>query len=132
MEKKSKVPLVYGYAVCIAAVITFLISAASMVNAIIDLGDPMHAVYVSAGSPSLVSFENYKMDILKSPEKEQAYVPDEQTLKAMYQAAKDDRVQLANHRSNRSLIVSGMLILICIVLFATHWRWMQKLSKTES
>ncbi|MCK4678657.1 MAG: hypothetical protein KAT48_11030 [Bacteroidales bacterium] len=132
MEKKSKVPLVYGYAVCVAAVITFLISAASLVNAIIDLGDPMHAVYVPAGSPSLVSFENYKMDILKSPEKEQAYVPDDQTLQAMYQAAKDDRIQLANHRSNRSLIVSGMLILICVVLFLTHWKWMQKLSKKES
>lgn len=132
MEKKSKAPLVYGYAVCIAAVITFLISATSLVNAIIDLGDPMHAVYVPAGSPSLASFENYKMDILKAPEKEQAYMPDDQTLKAMYEAAKDDRIQLANHRSNRSLIVSGMLILICAVLFLTHWKWMQKLSKKES
>jgi len=40
MERKEKASLVYGYAVCIVAVITFIICIAGMVNAILDMGDP--------------------------------------------------------------------------------------------
>lgn len=131
MEKQSKIPMIYGYAVCLVAVITLLISVTSLVNAIIDLGDPMHAQWVDPKAPSLASFENYKMDILKSGEKEQAYIPDEVTLLAMYNAAKDDRIQSAKHKTNQTIIVNSLLLIICIVLFFTHWRWMRRLSKVE-
>ena len=128
MEKQSKIPMVYGYAVCLVALITFLISGASIVNAIIDMGDPLHASRsYGAKSPSLASFENYKMDILKSPEKEQAYVPDDATLRAMYEAAKEDRIQTSRHNSIRTLLVNGLLVVVCVVLFIFHWRWIRKL-----
>lgn len=129
MEKQNKVPLIYGYAVCLVAVITLLISVTSLVNAIIDLSDPMHARWVDPKAPSLASFENYKMAILKSGEKEQAYIPDEVTLRAMFNAAKDDRIQSAKHKTTQSIIVNSLLLIICLVLFFTHWRWMRRLSK---
>jgi hypothetical protein len=102
-----------------------------------DLGDPMHAqgFFISAGTPSLASFENYKMDILKSakPDDQKTgtnYIPDDKTLRSMYEAARADRISQANHSSIRSIVVSSLIILITIVLFITHWLWMRRLSRS--
>lgn len=77
------------------------------------------------------------MDILKSVPREgesakTAYIPDDQTLRAMYEAAKDDKIQRVRHEANRTIVIDIILIVICIVLFVTHWRWMRKLAKAEA
>jgi hypothetical protein len=137
MEKSIKIgPQIYGYTVCLVSIITFLISITAFVNAIINIADPLHSGSTPQGSPSLASFENYKMDILKTSQKgdEQTkgtFIPDDQTLRAMYEAAKSDKIQFVRHNSNGSLIVSGLLLIICIVLFITHWRWMKNISKSD-
>jgi hypothetical protein len=132
MEKQSKAPLIYGYAVCLVTVITFIICVADLVNAITDLGDPLYAERNFNNAPSLASFENYKMDILQSGEKEQSFVPDDETLKSMYESARKDKIRSVKHRANRSVMVSSLLMLICIALFTTHWFWMRKLIKTKA
>lgn len=137
MEKTHRVAQIYGYLVCLVAVITFLICTAQLVNSLIDLSDPIHAGLTPESAPSLASYENYKMDILKSTSKTgetstAAYVPDEQTLHVMYQAARDNKIQLEKHRAIRAIIINGLLVLICIVLFTTHWQWMRRLSRLES
>ncbi len=133
MEKQHRIAHIYGYAVCLVTVITFLIAVTSFVNAIIDRGDPLHvAGFSRSGRPSLASFENYKMDVLKSPAKESAYVPDDQTLHAMYAASKAEKIQSVQHSTRRSIIVDSILIVLCIVLFSTHWMWMRKLAKAEA
>lgn len=136
MEKQHRMAQIYGYIVCLVAVITFIICLANIIPAIMDLGDPLHAgpVYASQSQPSLASFENYKMDILKSTgkegdQKELSYIPDDQTLKAMYEAAKDDRIQTSKHQSTRTIVVTSIIILVSIGLFFSHWIWMKKLSK---
>lgn len=136
MEKPQRMAQVYGYLVCLVAIITFLICVSTLVSAILDLGDPMHAGWTPPGAPSLASYDNYKMDILKSTPKEgeaakAAFIPDEQTLRSMYEAAKDYKIQGVRHEANRTIIIDGILIGICIVLFVTHWRWMRKLAKAE-
>ena len=137
MEKPQRMPQVYGYLVCLVAVITVLICASTLIYAIIDLGDPIHAGFTPAGTPSLASFDNYKMDILKSVPKEgesakTSYLPDDQTLRAMYEAAKDDKIQRERHEAYRTIVIDSILIVICIALFVTHWRWVRKLSKAET
>ena len=136
MEKTQRIAQIYGYLVCLVAVITFLISISQLVNSLIDLGDPIHAGWTPESAPSLASYENYKMDILKWTSKQSepentVYIPDEQTLKIMYKAAYDDKVQLEKHRAIRTIIIHGLLALICLILFITHWRWMKKLAKVE-
>jgi hypothetical protein len=135
MEKSQRMAQIYGYLVCLVAVITVLICVATLVSAILDLGDPIHAGWTPPGSPSLASFDNYKMDILKSAPKEgeaaKMYIPDDQTLRAMYDAAKNDKIQSVRHESNRTIVIDTILIVICIVLFVTHWRWMRKLAKAD-
>ena len=137
MEKPHRMAQIYGYTVCLVAVIAFLICVANIIPATMDLSDPMHAgsSYVPPGTPSLASFDNYKMDILKSSSKENGqaalnYIPDDKTLKSMYDAAVSDKILSANHSSMRTIVVSGLIIAICIVLFTVHWIWMRKLSKS--
>jgi hypothetical protein len=55
MEKSQRVAQIYGYMVCLVAVITFLMSITQLVNSLIDLQDPIHAGWTPAGSPSLAS-----------------------------------------------------------------------------
>ena len=132
MEKSTKmVAQFYGYAVCLVAVITFLLSFTAFVNAIVDADDPLHAGWSTPGSPSLASFENYKMDVLKSSQKEdsaKAFIPDDQTLRAMFEAAKADKIQKVKHGARQAVIIGGLLIIVSVILFASHWQWVKKLT----
>ena len=136
MEKPHRMAQVYGYTVCLVAVITFIICTANIIPAIMDLGDPLHAggIFVPTGTPSLASFENYKMDILKTTQGDEqkaatSWVPDDQTLRSMFEAAKSDRINQANHSSVRTIVVCSLIILISVVLFAFHWIWMRRLGR---
>ena len=82
----------------------------------------------------MASFENYKLDVLKSFQKgddtnKSNYAPDDQTLHVMYEAAKADKIQSVRHRANGNIIIGGLLVTICAILFVTHWRWLRKLNK---
>ena len=136
MEKRYRIAQIYGYLVCLVAVIATLISLASLVGALIDLSDPLHAG--DRGWPDLTSFEAYKLDVLRSTRGEPqvpapaGYVPDDQTLRTMFEAAKADRIQSVRFRAYRSLAVSGLVIVVCITLFTTHWIWVRKLARIEA
>lgn len=137
MEKPHRMVQIYGYSICLVSIITFLICMSTLISAIIDLSDPLHAAgWMLIGGPSLASFDNYKMDILKSTPKQDettkaGYIPDERTLRAMYEAAKNDKIEIVKHDSNRSIIISAVLIMICVVLFIIHWKLARKFSKVE-
>ena len=129
-EKSQKIQMIYGYAVCLVAVITFLISITSMVNALMDLSDPINA-YRTYGTdaPSLASFENYKVDVISATDPEHGLDLDDTTLRSMYDSAKTDAIGKVKHRAMRTVIVNCLVLLVCIVLFTTHWMWMRRLSK---
>jgi hypothetical protein len=86
----------------------------TLISAIIDLSDPLHAAgWMLIGGPSLASFDNYKMDILKSIPKQDettkaGYIPDERTLRVMYEAAMNDKIEIVKHDSNRAIIISAV------------------------
>jgi hypothetical protein len=129
-EKSQRIQMVYGYAVCIVAVITFLISITAMVYALMDLTDPINA-YRTYGkdAPSLASYENYKIDIIRSLDPEYGIALDDATLQSMYEAAINDAIAKVKHDAYRSVIVNSFVLLICIVLFTTHLMWMRRLSQ---
>src|ERR1700690_3917011 len=133
MSRSNPMAQIYGYLVCLVSAITFLICATTLINAVIDLGEPLFAGY-NRGTPSLASYDNYKMDILKSlqnnSESSKAnYTPDDKTLHAMYESAKNEVIQKQRHDANRTIVVDSILIAICILLFGTHWKWMRRLSE---
>ena len=63
MEKPQRMPQIYGYLVCLVAVIPLLICASTLIYAISDLGDPIHAGFNPAGTPSLAVWLNNGLGI---------------------------------------------------------------------
>jgi len=126
MEKKQKIIQVYAVIICVIAIITVLISLSGLVSAIIDRNDPLHAYTYEV---HLTSFENFKMNTLKSTAKDQAYIPDDQTMMKMFQDAKEDKINLVKHQTNRTIIVSSIIISISILLLVTHFWILKKVGR---
>jgi hypothetical protein len=132
MDKPNRVPQIYGYTVCVIAVVTFLICATVIVNNVFDLASPMRAGY--GIESSLSSFEAYKATYQRD---QRAVVggaagearPDtasEATLRKRYEAMREDRVGRVRFQSWKAITTSGLLLIISVVLFVLHWRWMRK------
>jgi len=128
MEKKHKIMQVYAVIICVVTVITFLISVSSIVSAMMDRSDPLHA---RRSEVNLSSYENFKMDVLKSTQKDQAYIPDDKTIQEMYQSAKNDKIMTIQHQTSTTITVSGIVIVICFILFISHWILLRKVTKQE-
>ena len=126
MEKKHKVMQVYAVIVCVVTIITIIISATSLISALIDRSDPL---YADRFEINLASFENFKMDALKATQKDQAYIPDDQILLKMYDSAKEDKIKSVMHQTNRTIIVSSLITGLALILFITHFLFMKKLGK---
>ena len=132
----------YGYIVLLVAVITFLISINKFIGSFFDLSDPLHANHYRFMGKSLASFETYKMDILNSPRTnvenlrlprinipngKAVYIPDDETLKGMYKATKEDRILTVTLSAYRNMTVNGILVVLSIGLFIFHWFWLRKI-----
>lgn len=128
MEKKRKPIQVYAIIVSIVAIITFIISFIVLVSAVIDRSDPVNSGH---SRHDLSSFESYKMQIMKTVKTDQAYIPDDAEIRTMFDAAKEEKINKVIHRTKRDLVVTGLLILLSIALFITHWQIIKKHSKPE-
>lgn len=131
MKKSKIITTIYGYSVCLVAVIVFLICVSQFVFALIDLRDPLHSGWRAEDSQSLASFENYKMDVLQDGKNKNDkcanYNPGDNVLRKMYRAARQDKINLETHRANREVVVNILMIVISIILFLFHWRWMRNM-----
>ena len=129
----DKVARIYGYAVCLITVITFLIAVSSLVSSFFDLSDPLHAKSYLLKDKSLASFEVYKMDILKSiratgDEGESVYIPDDDAIGGMFEASKEEMITTVTLSARRSITVNGILVFLSMGIFAFHWVWMRRLA----
>ncbi len=151
MEKSSKVVgQIYGYFICLTAIILFLTSVQSIVGSLVDLGNPKYAADL-AGS-SLESFEKYKMNVLnslhsaKDKDRERegekgktdgdpaaavkpaapSYIPDDTGLRAMYEAEKSVKFDSARHVELRRIVENGLMGLLSVALFVIHWLWLRR------
>lgn len=134
----SRIAQVYGYAVCFITVIVILISIKSVVDAVIDLTDPIRADSGGYGRSgrSLSSFELYKMDARREPMRPvpQAITPvnpradtlSDADLHRLYDAERQQAIDNVRFRAMRTLVGSGLLIVVALVLFLVHWRWLRE------
>jgi hypothetical protein len=125
----NRVTQVYATVVCIIAIITMLITLANLVSGYIDKNDPMHSGWQS---DNLSSFENFKMQTMKGISDNQAYIPDDEELMKMYESAKQDKLETAEHRINRNLTVNRLILVIAVVLFIIHWIMMRRAMKASN
>ncbi|NOQ92780.1 MAG: hypothetical protein GQ552_08720 [Flavobacteriaceae bacterium] len=132
MDKKQKIIQIYAVIICVIAVITILITLSGLVSSYIDKSDPLAVtIYSNNNRASLSSYENFKMDILKSTQKDQAYIPDDQTLHKMYEEAKKAKIKMVEHRANRDITVSSIIMVIALILFISHFWLIKKMKIVE-
>ncbi len=137
MEKAGRIPQAYGYTVCVIAVVTFLICATVIVNNVFDAANPIQAGYGSESS--LSSFEAYQATYQRDQRlgaAGPAARPDTLStaqLRTRYEAVRADRIGRVRFQAWKAITTSGLLLVISIVLFVLHWRWMRRLgSAAES
>jgi len=133
----SRIAQVYGYAVCFITVIVILISIKSVVDAVIDLTDPIAAESGGYGRSgrSLSSFELYKLDARRDP---RAPVPEpvasvnakpdslsDNQLRRLYEAEREQAIRNVKFRATRTLVGSVLLMIVSIILFMVHWRMLR-------
>ena len=59
------------------------------------------------------------------------YIPDDEELRRMYEAAKSDKVATVRARTRRVIVTNGLTILLSVGLFGTHWRWLKHRSSSN-
>ncbi|HET9637243.1 MAG TPA: hypothetical protein VFP26_15035 [Gemmatimonadaceae bacterium] len=134
----SRIAQVYGYAVCFITVIVMLISIKSLVDAVIDLTDPIAAESGGYGRSgrSLSSFELYKLDSRRDPRvpvsepikpvNAQSDTLSDAELRRLYEAEREQAIRNVHFRAVRTLIGNGLLIIVAVILFLVHWRWLRE------
>ncbi len=127
METARWIKQIYGYLVCLVAVVTVLVSARGLVEAGMDLSNPMYA-QSRFGPPVTTSFEAYLATYRErpSPPGADADTASVETLRARWEALREDQVRSVRYDATRSLATSGLLILLSALLFGFHWRWLQR------
>ena len=125
MERKRNIIQVYSIVVNVIAIITFLIASTSFIGALIDRNDPIYGGYSQV---DVSSFEKYKMDVMKSTTEDGAYIPTDEEIRTMFEAAKADKINKVMHESFKTMLVSGIIIGVCVIMFAVHWMLMKKQS----
>lgn len=101
-----------------------------MITAFLNMSEPLYAGYNDR--MHLSSFENYKVEAMKEISQDAAYIPDDATLRDMYESARNDTIARAMHHERRDLTVSSIILVLSIVLFTIHWMWMRRLEKVVS
>ena len=117
--QRSVVGSIYGYLVCLLAIVIFVHSSAGIVSSIFGMaspasgfGAPMGArVFPGERGPGNIFFRTLPPPNVNVPE------PSRITVRTAF--AGEGRLQAA-----RMLVVSLVLLGIAILLFRWHWRWL--------
>jgi hypothetical protein len=130
------IALAYGYVVCLIAVVMLIVGTFNIVDAFFDRASPLQSREGAYGpfGGSLTSFEAYRATRMQqrptrvgpSGNPETGDTLSTVALRAEYEAMREDRIEQVRHAASKRLVKHGLLILLAIGLFATHWRWVRR------
>ena len=132
VERPSRVAQLYGYTVCLIAVVMFITSTISLLENSLTLANPLQSREAEFGvEPSVSSFEAYRATY----DRERQFGPPgasvnrdtvpEPVLRQRYAALRDDRIARTRFQAQRSLATSVLSLVLALALFAIHWRWLR-------
>jgi hypothetical protein len=135
VERPERVPQLYGYTVCLIALAIAIVSVTGIVGSAFDLTTPTIANDSEFGfEPAVSSFEAYRSTYdrerrLTSNGNATVAVDTtpERILRQRYEALRNDRVERVIVRAHRALLTDSFGLLLAIVLFVIHWRWVRRL-----
>jgi len=134
MEKPAnRIAQLYGYSVCLIAVIIFVFSLQNVAENLIGLSHPLQSLY--GYGASLDSFEAYKATytqdhpnvpyVSQGEANQPAEKLSDAQLRAQYEALRRSRIASETFRATKDLTVSSIMLLVALVLFVLHWRWLR-------
>jgi hypothetical protein len=137
MNRAAWIAPLYGYVVCVVAVVTFLISTSGFVDAAFDRANPLQGRggYYGPGGGSMTSFEAFRATQMERPMRPSpttglpASTGDTMTTeqqRVRYEALREDRIAQASFVATQRLVKHGLLMLLATLLFVTHWRWLRR------
>jgi len=133
MERSDRVPQLYGYSVCLIAIVEMLENVSSLVNQSFTLSNPLASDRYGWGGAVLTSFEAYKatMSRMESPAfatvaASNAPKPTDAELRAQFEALRADQVVRARLEARRDMTNSILMLALAAALFAWHWRWVRR------
>ena len=135
VDKPNRMPQVYGYTVCLITLIVSLVSVSSILNAMFDRANPLQSEF--GFGTVLSSFEGYKATYRREQtmfDRNGTARPDtmsEATLRQQYDALVKDRIAATQYRTAKSLTTGFIFLVISLVLFGLHWRWVRRLGGAQ-
>jgi hypothetical protein len=135
-ERIERVQQLYGYAVCLIAVVVVLISVNSLVNQAFLFSNPLVASSrYGWGEGPLTSYEAYRAArsrnraVPSTPDAPggaaQGQEPTEAELRAEFETLRADAMARARFEASRELTQSIVMLLLAVALFWWHWRWVR-------
>lgn len=130
MDRANRVAQLYGYTVCLVAVVTVLLALPKLIDTLFKLSDPLQADGIY--EPSLSSFDAYKATWERGRgftmrEDAGSVAPSsEADLRQRYEALRVDRIAKNRFEASRALVTSTLLLLVALGLFVAHWRWLRR------
>lgn len=132
MERANRIQQAYGYAVCLIAVVTALICVNGAARNAINLMDPIAAASVY-GEP-IDSFESWQASGRNQYGRPDGAGPDTtsvETQRRQYQAVRASVLARHSFNTRRDLATQAALLIVALVLFMTHWKWLQQSRPTK-
>jgi hypothetical protein len=134
VERPERVPQLYGYTVCLIALVWALSSLVGLVEHGLTLTEPAYERRDDFGiEPSVTSFEAFRLTYDRArrfnagdPRDAQLEPVAETELRRRYETYRADRARAALVRARQGLVTNGISLLIAAALFAFHWRWLQR------
>jgi hypothetical protein len=127
VDKPNRIPQIYGYTVCLIAVVAFLISINGLVDASFTLANPLHGPY-GGHMDGLTSYESYEASRVERtmPDRNMPLsTTSAETRRRRFEALRADRMDSNRLQAWRRIVGSGLTMLIAIGLFAWHWTWLR-------
>jgi hypothetical protein len=134
VERPERVPQLYGYTVCLIALIWGLTSALSIVDDALSLSAPeLRNSRFGWGEASVTSFEAFRVTYdrarrIGAPMQTDApfdTIP-EPELRKRYETLRADRIQRSRYEARRELVTGTLSLAIAAGLFVFHWRWVRR------
>ena len=132
VERSDRVPQLYGYTVCLIALLWGLTSIVSLIDNTFTLSSP---VYHSQGQfgfePSITSLEAFRLSYDRTrPDGKRDSIPDAE-LRQRYSAYRADRVAATQVAARQALVTQAISLFLALGLFVVHWRWLRRRPATE-
>ena len=136
VERPERVPQMYGYTICLVALLWAVTSTITIVESSLTLSAPEYRAgreYMGL-EPSVSSFEAFRATYERTrrmmpPNPAAAAATDtlsDAELHRRYEALRADHIQRNTVEARRSLITSLLSLLIAAALFIFHWRWLKR------